>query len=282
MKTLFNRLLLVTKSASPDADALAAEMTEWLAQRGIDSLTTNNGRTSCRTCAGTFGPELVLVLGGDGTMLSVARRLGPLGAPLLGVNLGQVGFLSDVRASEWRRELERALAGEYIPRKRSLLSFSLRLPGEEGERLYAANDIVVGRGRIARLVTLSLSVGGERVSRLRADGLVVSTVIGSTAYSFSAGGPLLHPDIDGLAVTPVCPFLSGFRSLVLPGDQDVSVILEPPSREAAVTVDGQASLTMRQGDELVVHSLQERFLLLTPPEDSFFAKLRAKRFIVEA
>lgn len=282
MSTSMESVLLVIKEGNSEARELAGEISSFLAERGC--------RADCRehrvdapeapaTVSDGYG--LILVLGGDGTLISVARRMHPLGAPLLGLNLGQVGFLAELSRENWRRRLERVLRGEFRVSRRLLLTYHVRRDGREAARGVAVNDIVISRGSLARLIRLGMYFDGEPVTSMRSDGVIISTPTGSTAYSVSAGGPLLHPEMEAFGVTPICPFLNGFKPMVLPSDKPLSVEIEcdAPRSEIYLTEDGQDVVALASGDLVTVERCAHRLPLAQVGGGSFFSRLIAKGFL---
>ncbi len=281
MPSVTRRISLVVRDR-PEAMSLARDIVAWCRGRSLAADILLHDRSGFVFPEGSLDEvELVLVLGGDGTFISVARALLGHGIPLLGLNMGQVGFLAEVRPESWPGALDQALTGQGRIEER--LAFVYRIVRGSKTVLSgrAINDLVVGRGRMARLVRLSLSFGGEHVSTLRADGLIVSTPTGSTAYSVSAGGPLVHPQMEAFCVTPICPFRNYFRGLVLPADRVLCVSNEDGGSEVYLTEDGQESVPLRQGDRLEVECAPRGMLLLRLDRQGYFQTLTDKGFLTE-
>ncbi|EPR41715.1 inorganic polyphosphate/ATP-NAD kinase [Desulfovibrio sp. X2] len=281
MSPATRRICLIVRDR-PEARRLAAEITTWCGERSVAV------QTLPHVSSGFLFPrdslessEFVLVLGGDGTFISVARSALGSGVPLLGLNMGRVGFLAEADMASWPTALDRALSGDVRLEER--MAFSYRVLRGEGmvAEGRAINDVVVSRGRLARLVRLSLAYGGEHVSRLRADGLIISTPTGSTAYSVSAGGPLVHPSVQSFCVTPICPFRNYFRTLVLPTERPLVVENDDGACEVYLTVDGQDSLQLRPGDRLEVRRAEQGMLLLRLDRHGYFQSLQDKGFLTE-
>lgn len=276
-------VLIVTKAEEPRAHALAGEITAWLAARGVDVVTCEH-RTGLEAGCGGKAPgsfDLVAVLGGDGTLISVARKMYGAGLPLLGINLGRVGFLAEVAGEDWKPGMESILAGEFTRKNRMMLCFEVFREGVSVHRGLAVNDLVVSRGELARLIQMGILYDGEFISSLRADGFILATPTGSTAYGFSAGGPVVHPDIAAICAVPVCPFLSSFKPLVLPSGGEVRVRIQEAKGDVNLTEDGQGIFALREGDEVVVRRAQHDLILMMPPVNSYFRKLQSKGFITE-
>lgn len=211
--------------------------------------------------------EAAVVLGGDGTLLHAAKPLARTGRPLLGINLGHLGFLSEVEVGEAPEALERLLRGDYSVEHRMMLEAAIVRHGRLEERYDALNDVVINRGTLARIITLEALAGDERIERYRGDGLVIATPTGSTAYSLAAGGPILSPQVEAILLTPICPHSLYARSLVLRPDSQLRIRLQASSEEAAVTVDGQAGVGLATGDEVRIRrsELVTKLVRLRPP-----------------
>lgn len=194
--------------------------------------------------------DVAIVLGGDGTLLSAAKPLARTGKPLLGINLGHLGFLSEVEIGEAEGALDQLVRGDYRVEDRMMLEATVVRRGREQERFVALNDVTINRGTLARIITLEAVAGDERIERFRGDGLIVATPTGSTAYSLAAGGPLVVPQLEAILLTPICPHTLYARSLVLPSDSRLEIRVLATSEEAALTVDGEAGPPLGTGDEV--------------------------------
>lgn len=222
--------------------------------------------------------DAILTLGGDGTLLRGARVAGPRGVPLLGCNMGRLGFLTAVPREELDQALERLVAGRYEVEERMALQVHVVPPGAESSSssYYAVNDAVVHKSGFARLITLRIWVDGEEVGQYSADGIVLSTATGSTAYSLSAGGPVLAPDLDALVATPICPHTLAVRSLVLSGGCRIRVQALAGGEETVVTVDGQRGSRLTEDHLVEVRRAESPLRLVRFPERTFFTVLRRK------
>lgn len=276
-------VLLVIKEGNSEAKILAAEIIEFLTLQGCGADCCEHRTDASGEAADAEGRPfgLILVLGGDGTLISAARRLYALGAPLVGLNLGQVGFLAEFSRENWRRRLERLLRGQGRISRRMLLSYRVMRSGKEAARGVAVNDIVISRGSLARLIRLGMYFDGEPVTSMRSDGVIISTPTGSTAYSVSAGGPLLYPETDAYSVTPICPFLNGFKPLVLPADKPLSIEIEGDTRNSDVylTEDGQEVVPLESGDLVMIERCPTQLLLAQTGGGTFFTRLIGKGFL---
>lgn len=219
--------------------------------------------------------DVAIVVGGDGTMLDAARRLGTHGVPLVGVNVGRVGFMTDLSRSEIRAGIEELLAGKLLVERRFLLDVMIIRDGEDVCNALAFNDVVVNKGEIGRMIELEVRVDDEFLYVLRADGMIVSTPTGSTAYALSANGPILHPAVPGIAIVPLCPHALSNRPITIPDSSVVELLLLPP-HDARVHFDGQGMFDTRAGDCVRVARAPHTVTLLHPQGYSYFAMLREK------
>ena len=220
--------------------------------------------------------EAVLVLGGDGTLLSAARLLGERPPPLLGVNLGNLGFLTSVPQGDLERALAALAGNTYSISRRALLAARLLRGRRAGAPLLALNDIVLGWGRSSRINTLGVSVNGDPVTSYRCDGLIVSTPTGSTGHSLSAGGPIVLPDTPAILLNVICPHTLSTRPLVLPDTSRIAVVVEDSPSGLLLSVDGQEESPLRKGDRLEIRKAPRAVRLVHLPGHSHFALLRQK------
>jgi NAD+ kinase len=221
--------------------------------------------------------DLLITLGGDGTLLRGARMVAPHGVPVLGINLGHLGFLTSVAPTELDDAFAAVLNGRVALDERMVLD--ARAEAADGTchgTFLALNDAVLHKGGFARVIRLAVRAGGEEVGTYRADGIILSTPTGSTAYSLSAGGPIVSPSIDCIIATPICPHTLAVRPLVLPADQTITVEVLSPSEELILTVDGQDGAALAPGDRLVVSRAQTPLCLVRFPGQTFFSTLRRK------
>ena len=219
--------------------------------------------------------DLGLVVGGDGTMLGIGRQLAPYGVPLIGINRGRLGFITDIPLDHYQSTLVPMLSGEYEEERRSLMLGQVLREGQTVFEALAMNDVVVNRGATSGMVELRVSVGRHFVANQRADGLIIATATGSTAYALSAGGPLLHPAVSGWVLVPIAPHTLSNRPIVLPDDEEVSIELVA-GRDASANFDMQSLATLAHGDRIVVRRSHMNVRFLHPKGWSYFDTLRKK------
>jgi NAD+ kinase len=220
--------------------------------------------------------DLLITLGGDGSLLGGARWAGPVGTPVLGVNLGRLGFLTAITVEEMEAALRRILDGDYILDSRMALDVRSQHADGGSDSYYGLNDAVVHKGGLVRMVPVRLHVDDEEVGLYRADGVIIATPTGSTAYSLSAGGPILDPRQDAIVVTPICPHTMAVRPLVLPPLSQVVVEVESESEEILLSIDGQVGAKLKPGDRVIARKADQPVHLIRLPGQSFFSLLRRK------
>lgn len=281
-KRKFQRVGIVAKVASREAVHTAHELAEWLRRRGLEAILDEATlRARGAEAENPFRPseayDLVVVLGGDGTLLSVARSLKP-GVPILGVNLGNLGFLTEINRGELYPAMVQVLAGRFKTEERSLLDVELRRNGGGGAplRYQVLNDAVINKSALARIVELTLRVDGHLVARFRADGLIISTPTGSTAYNLSAGGPILSPLLPVTVFTPICPHALSLRPIAVPDRGLIEVTLETQREEVYLTLDGQEGASVGYLDTVSVTRGKTTVRLVRVGERTFYDNLRGK------
>lgn len=255
------------------------DLDRWLRDRGIevvyDEATAAQGGFSGIPRSEIPGrSEIIIVLGGDGTLLSVARLSGCYKTPILGINLGTLGFLTETSLGDLYKDLEEVLAGRFELERRLVLSASLLKDGQSAKAHSALNDVIIHRGTLARMITLRIMVNKKFLNRFRADGLIISSPTGSTAYSLSAGGPILYPSLDTLLLTPICPHTLSNRPIVLPGTSVVEIF--PESEDVTLTLDGQTETPLNIEDGVRVSRSECPIQLICLPGKSHFDTLRTK------
>lgn len=263
------------------------ELGEWLTARGIRPvyetataalMPTAAGRDTRDKSALATGVDMVLVLGGDGTLIGMADCIGEAGSgiPILGVNFGSLGFLTEVTLPELYRSLENAVTGRAHVEERMMLR-AMTTSGPDVRRTVALNDAVITKTARSRMIDLSVYVGDEFVTRVRADGMIIASPTGSTAYNLSAGGPIVQPDVDAMIITPIAPHTLTNRPLVIPGGSTVRVQPTMDARDEIVfTLDGQSTYPIHAGDEITVARAAKPLRLIRPSTRSYFEVLRTK------
>ncbi|HWH74426.1 MAG TPA: NAD kinase [Methylibium sp.] len=287
MPSRFRHAALVGKYQAPGSREVLAEMAEFLSSQGLEvSLDAATALASdlpgySVLDAQAIGAhcDLAIVIGGDGTFLSTARALASHGLPLIGINQGRLGFMTDIPLTELRETLAPMIAGDYEEEHRTMLAGCVKRPQGEGHELihesFAVNDVVVSRGATAGMVELRVSVQQQFVANFRADGLILSSPTGSTAYALSAGGPILHPGIAGWVMVPIAPHALTNRPIVLPDDGEV-VIEIVAGRDASVNFDHQGLASLLHGDRVCVRRSDHRIRVLHPRGWSYYGTLRRK------
>jgi NAD+ kinase len=256
---------------------------DWLRAHTIEIFVDNETQACIDTKAAVLAREamdakidLLIVLGGDGTLLSAARALGAHKVPILAVNLGGLGFLTSVTLDELYPMLEEILAGRHRTGERMMLEAEIVRAGKSAERHTALNDAVANKGALARMLDFDVAVDGDHVGRYRADGLIVATPTGSTAYSLAAGGPIVHPGFDAFVITPICPHMLTNRPLVIPDTSKVEIDFSAASGPVYVTLDGQIGIQLLPMDALLIRKSASKVALVQPPQKTYFEILRSK------
>ncbi len=277
------RVAIACKPHKEELARILPELVDWLRARGYDPLLDREGGfytdaapSFDRSELPGLNPELVIVLGGDGTLLAVARVFATAGTPILSVNLGFLGFLTEVRLADLYTTLAGWCEGCHTLDERWMLHAALWRDGAEHSGYKALNEVVVSKGDIARMGEFAVELDGKSVARFRADGVIVSTPTGSTAYTLAANGPILTPDVDAMVVTPICPHLLTLRPIVVRGDASLTVRVEGIPNLALLTVDGQVAVELRRGDELRCHRSSATVKLVKLRDSGFFDALRSK------
>ena len=270
---------ILTNPTKPNANRLRGELRDWLMKRGIevsDTIETPLEKIIPQT-------DLFICLGGDGTILHLAGKMIDRTVPVLGVNIGSLGFLTEVRVEELYDELKLVFAGQFEVEERILLSATVRWDSSSGKseperRFQALNDIVVNREGLTRYMAIQVDIGGEHATKFSGDGVIVATPTGSTAYSLSAGGPIVYPSLDNLIVTPICPHASALRSLVVSGEQPIRIQItcDKAQEKALLTADGQQDVAIDNHSMIEVTRSVNRFQLVKSSKRSYFATLRQK------
>ena len=279
------RVAVVAKIGPPEGARITAELADWLSERGIEvvfdsdtarAIDRSEYETRNRVPADV---DLAIVAGGDGTLLSVARSATPHEIPILGVNFGSLGFLTELQPDELFDGLEELLAGNYSIEERQTLRVQFLRDGQEPREYAVLNDAVITKSALARMVTISVRVDGAHVTTYTSDGLIVASPTGSTAYSLSAGGPILDPRMRAFVIAPICPHSMSYRPLVVPGGVSIEVTIHDDDQEddeVYLTLDGQIGYPFSSADRLVVDTHPHPLRLVRVNGLSFFEVLRRK------
>jgi NAD+ kinase len=285
---LFSRVgLIVGKQGDPYATTTLKELIQYLHTRGREILLDEASAALAGGLPASFGvvdratlgarADVVFVVGGDGTLLSAARSLVDCEVPILGINLGRLGFLADISPTEMADKLDQILAGEYEVERRAMLHARvLRGEREIGES-NAFNDVVIHSSRVARMIEYETTIDGKFVNRVNADGIIIATPTGSTAYALSSGGPIVHPALNALVLVTVCPHTMSHRPIVIDGDSQVEIVLGDRNQAAAgVSCDGQVDITLENGDRVLIRRKTHPIHLIHPKGHKYYSILRAK------
>lgn len=275
------RIGIVCKSGRSEPADILKDLLPWLRERGVEifvepDVAIHLGVRGYRRVEIADLTEIMVVLGGDGTMLSVARQVCEKGLPILGVNLGGLGFITEVKRSELRSAIERILSGNYRVEDRLMLTASIIRDREIVAEYPALNDVVITKGALARIIDLETHVDKAYVTTFSADGLIISTPTGSTAYCLSAGGPILYTTLDCVVLIPICPHTLSNRPIVLPGDALIEISLKSFAEDVFLTIDGQMGYELRQHDVVAVSKSPYKTKMIIPYERDYFQVLRTK------
>ncbi len=277
------RVGIISKPKKEDVQAIVPGLLSWLKQRSVEIV--YDQETAAAIDSPSSGvprekiPEmvdLVIVLGGDGTLLATARLLAGRPTPVLAVNLGSLGFLTEVTLDDLYPLLELALAGKPSLDTREMLQVELQRHGKPVASYRALNDAVLNKAALARIMDFDVLINGEFIARFKGDGLIISTPTGSTAYSLAAGGPILFPTVDAFVITPICPHTLTNRPLVIPDTCQVEVVVKAGQDVAYLTVDGQVGVDVRGEDRIAVNRSESVINLIHPPKRGYFEVLRSK------
>ncbi|MGA9994081.1 MAG: NAD(+)/NADH kinase [Pyrinomonadaceae bacterium] len=287
-ESAIGRVGVVVKPHQPDALKTVCRLVEWLHERGIMLVGTPDlererieHETGCaiETVEAEHLAEsvdLIAVLGGDGTMIATARLIGETEVPVLGINYGGLGYLAEFRIEEMFPALESILAGNYRLDERVMLAAELFRGEEKVESGQVLNDVVINKSALARIIEIEASLNRQFVNSFRADGLIVSTPTGSTAYNLSAGGPVIYPSMNAIVITPICPFTLSNRPIVVPDDAVIELCLKTPDEDVALTLDGQVGVSLKFKDRVVIRKSKKKFKIVQPTNRNYFEVLRDK------
>lgn len=269
------KVLLVINSRKDDVGTVSRSIDEFVRSRGGETVAVDfAGPVDRKTLDGV---TLAVSLGGDGTLLACARMVAERGVPILAVNMGDFGFITEVSRSELFDAWEKFLAGRLGTSERLMLSVSVRRAGAEVASFSGLNDAVISTLGISRMIRLKVFLSDISVGRYRADGVIVATPTGSTAYSMAAGGPILYPEMDAFILTPICPFTLSNRPTVVPATEILRVEVEDPQKtEVALTVDGQETMSLAPRDVVLIRKAARRALIIRSDKRSFYEVMRMK------
>jgi len=277
-----NKIGIIAKYHHHDAKPLVEQLVAWLGQHQKEVFLDIDTAALVGMKSGYQKPklpplvDLMIVLGGDGTLLSVARLIENRDVPILGVNLGGLGFLTEVTLDEIFLTLEKIFKAEYTPDTRLMLRAQVFRQGERVVASSCLNDTVISKGVLARMIRMEVSINDQFVTSLRGDGLILATPTGSTAYSLSAGGPIINPMVEALVFTPICPHTLAHRPIVIPSSATIQVAIKSREDGAMVTFDGQVGFTLRPDDVIEVKASEHKITLIRAPQKNYYEILREK------
>jgi NAD+ kinase len=279
----FQTIGIISRPRRSNLAAVVPPLLDWLESRGIKVLYDTETAGALHDSAKGLdrdqvakNSQLLLVLGGDGTLLAAARVAAPLDIPILPINMGSLGFLTSFKLEEMYPALEETLAGRLPSSERVMLDVELEREGKVVERQTVLNEAVINKGALARMIDLELVIDGEFVCRYRVDGLIVATPTGSTAYSLSAGGPIVHPSVESWVITPICPHTLSDRPVVIRDSSHVEIDLSAGTESVFLTLDGQTGIPMQPADRVRMSRAAERLKLIQPQKKSYFEILHSK------
>lgn len=273
---------IISKPQKPELATILRELIAWLEAHHYETLLDPQSAAYLQEKAieradlPSHQPNLVIVLGGDGTLLAAARAFAHSPTPILGVNLGSLGFLTEIPLADLYTALEAWCDNCASIEMRDMMHAELRRAGAVIKHWDALNDIVISKGSIARMADFSVEIDQQFVAAMRADGVIISTPTGSTAYNLAADGPIVMPSVNALVVTPICPHLLTIRPIVVPGDAIVTIHIEGVPNLTYLTVDGQEAIELQLGDEILCRRSEHSVRLLRPRRNGLFSVLRSK------
>jgi NAD+ kinase len=274
---------IIVNTKKHDGIRVARELIPWLESRHVLVMVEHSGAIAMevphlsRDEAELAKADFALIIGGDGTLLRASRIMAPAGVPMLPLRFGEFGFLSDVDPNDAVPALESVLRGDAVIRERIMLKAEVLRDGKRINKSHALNDMVIAKGPVSRMLRLATHVDGEYISTYAADGLIVATPTGSTAYSLSAGGPLVTPDLKVILMTPICPHTLNVRSLIISSERTVEIgVQSEPGSVVMLTVDGQLGVPLEAGDRVRVAEADFKSKMISVGATSFFGKLQKR------
>ena len=272
---LWQKVAIVYKDDDQSA-GLARAAAAILKDEGLDIWMECSGRGPRSSPPLNFTPDLVISLGGDGTLLYAARSWGLTGIPLFGVNLGHMGFLAETEPARFVPLLNDILAGRYRAEKRMALEVAVVRQGQVAAETLALNEVVINKGSLSRIITVNFQIKDFGCWSFRADGVIISTPTGSTAYNLSAGGPVVYPTLSATIITPICPFSLTSRPLIIPANLPVEMTVDAHDQDIHLTADGQISIPLKPGDHIIAQAHKADISLIVNPHRNFIDILRQK------
>mgnify|MGYP002624060613 FL=1 len=273
---------IVGKSNLQEAHAIARKLTKWLEKKDVevyierDLDDNNNHPNTVSRSVISKTVDIILVLGGDGTFIGMSRLACKYGVPILGINLGRLGFLTEIATDEIYQMMERILSGDYEVEDRHMLTAKVKTSSGKVRSYELLNDVVINKGALARIMDLAMYIDGAHVTTYRADGIILSTPTGSTAYSLSAGGPIVAPGLNLTIVTPICPHTLTNRPLVVSGDAKIDIKIISEEQDSYLTLDGQIGIKLKGGDTVSVQISDKTAKLIKSPFRDFYTILNMK------
>ena len=273
---------LITNLRNEKTQELASQLSQWLISRDYEVISIAGQAIPSEEASSAFAdaqssrPDIAIALGGDGTLLSATRITAPLGIPVLGVNMGNVGFLTEVEADQLFVDLEQVLRGEYLLDERMMLQAEVRRGAAVIRELCGLNDVVIHKGALSRLLDINFWVEKDFAGSCKGDGIIIASPTGSTAYSLSSGGPVAHPSLEVMIQTWICPHTITARPTIIPADKQCIIELDDLSSEVLLTVDGQTSQVLMEKDQIIVKKAPYKALLIRLAPLKFFSLLKAK------
>ena len=273
---------IIAKRHQPVATEMASEICHWLKSRDVEVVLEQDLAVEMGEEKGY--PEnvipamvqMIIVLGGDGTLISVARQIGARKIPIFGVNLGSLGFLTEITRQDALEVLEQVVSGEYSVSERHMLEAVVRRNDEDVDTFTVLNDVVINKGALARIIDMEVHVNNDYLTTYKADGLIISTPTGSTAYNMAAGGPIIYPGLKSLVLTPICPHTLTNRPIIFSARSVVRVEVKFQDQDVVLTADGQVGMPLQGGDVVEVRLSPNRTLLIASPKRDYFEVLRTK------
>ena len=279
----FKTIGVIVGPTKAEALEVVCELREWLDEQGVELRAADSiaAQSQCAPLAESGGEltedvDLIVVLGGDGTMLGAARFVGTRQIPVLGVNFGWLGYLTEFTLEEMFPALESVREGNFFVERRMMIDVMVNRGGEVVASRRALNDAVVTKAAPARMIEIESLINGMFVNSFRADGMIVATPTGSTAYSLSAGGPIVHPSMSAILLTPICPHMLSNRPVVVPGDSVIDLVFKRAEDDLMLTIDGQPGVELLRDDRITLRRSQTTFDLLRPTNRNYFEVLRTK------